>query len=89
MILKRLFDIVFSLIGLVLLAPLFLFLVILIKIRMPGDIFYRQTRAGRHGIPFTMVKFRTMEMHSSGTTVTVRAIFTPLAIILLPLPVVQ
>ena len=50
--LKRLFDIIFSLIGLILLSPLFLFIAILIKLEDGGSIFYRGTRIGKHGNPF-------------------------------------
>ncbi len=57
---KRAFDIVASLIGLILLSPLFLFIAILIKRDSPGPVFYWGPRIGRHGITFKMLKFRTM-----------------------------
>jgi lipopolysaccharide/colanic/teichoic acid biosynthesis glycosyltransferase len=57
---KRLFDIVFSLLALVLLAPLLLLAGIGIRLSSPGPILYRARRAGRNGTPFVMHKFRTM-----------------------------
>ncbi len=62
--LKRLFDIVASLLGLMLLFPLFALLSILIKRESPGLVFYRGLRAGRHGNPFRICKFRTMVMNA-------------------------
>ena len=59
-ILKRLFDIIFSLVGLLLLLPLFVFIVVRIKLDSKGPIFYRGKRIGRFGKPFRIYKFRTM-----------------------------
>ena len=58
--LKRLFDIIFSLIGLVVLFPFFLFIGILIKSGSRGPVFYRGVRIGRFGKPFKIYKFRTL-----------------------------
>ena len=58
--LKRLFDIIFSLIGLVILFPLFLFIGALIKFGSRGPVFYRGVRIGRFGKPFKIYKFRTL-----------------------------
>ena len=58
--LKRLFDIIFSTIGLILLSPVLLLLAILIKIDSPGTVFYGGVRIGQFGKPFRMYKFRTM-----------------------------
>jgi lipopolysaccharide/colanic/teichoic acid biosynthesis glycosyltransferase len=58
--LKRLFDIVASFLGLLLLCPLFVALAILIKRDSPGPVFYRGLRAGWHGKVFRIFKFRTM-----------------------------
>lgn len=58
--LKRVFDIVFSLIGLVLASPIFLFLSIWIKLDSPGGIFYLQERIGKDFKPFKLYKFRSM-----------------------------
>lgn len=58
--LKRLFDIVFSLIGLVVLSPLFLILAIIIKKGSKGPVFFRGERIGKSNKPFKIYKFRTM-----------------------------
>jgi len=58
--LKRLFDIGFSFIGLVVLSPLFLFIGILIKSDSKGPVFYRGVRVGGFGKPFRIYKFRTL-----------------------------
>jgi len=57
---KRLFDVAFSFILLVLLAPMFLFIAFAIKLESSGPLIYRQRRIGRNGIPFSYLKFRTM-----------------------------
>lgn len=57
---KRLYDVVFSFGGLVLLAPLFAMIGALVKIADGGDIFYHQARVGRGGREFLICKFRTM-----------------------------
>ena len=57
---KRLSDILFSMIGLVLLSPLFLLLSIAIKIDSKGPVFYRQERITTYGRTFRIFKFRTM-----------------------------
>lgn len=78
---KRLFDIVFSILGLVLLLPVLAVVAFLIKLRMPGGpIFYRQQRVGRHGELFTMVKFRSMQVGKDASSVSVagEARITPL-----------
>jgi lipopolysaccharide/colanic/teichoic acid biosynthesis glycosyltransferase len=74
MYLKRLFDILASFLGLLILWPVLLVVAVLIKIKMPGGpVFFRQQRVGRHGKLFTLVKFRTMSMGHSGSTVSVKA----------------
>ena len=55
---KRVFDATIAATGLVLCAPLFL--VIALLVRLSGPIFYRQVRSGERGEPFEMLKFRTM-----------------------------
>ncbi len=62
--LKSFFDIVFSLIGLVLISPLFLIIVLLIKLEDKGSVFYRGVRVGRSGKAFRMFKFRTMVVNA-------------------------
>jgi lipopolysaccharide/colanic/teichoic acid biosynthesis glycosyltransferase len=58
--LKRLFDIIFSLMGLLALAPVFVVISLLIKWEDDGPVFYRGVRVGRSGKPFKIFKFRTM-----------------------------
>jgi exopolysaccharide biosynthesis polyprenyl glycosylphosphotransferase len=60
MMLKRLMDIVFAALMLVLLAPLFAALAIAIKLDTRGPVFFRQLRIGRSGQRFSMFKFRSM-----------------------------
>lgn len=57
---KRLVDIIFSSLILILLAPLFLITAILIKIDSQGPVFFSQSRVGKDGKPFPMFKFRSM-----------------------------
>ncbi len=71
MIGKRIFDLVFVLIGIVLLSPVFLLIAILIKLDSRGTVFFRQTRIGQHGKAFQILKFRTMRPDSGGLKLTV------------------
>ena len=57
---KRFSDIVCSIVGLILLSPVFLVIAILTKRQKNGTIFFRQERIGYGGKPFTIYKFRTM-----------------------------
>jgi len=57
---KRVFDIVVSLLVMVMLAPFYPVLVLLIKLDSPGPALYRSWRIGKDGKPFVMYKFRTM-----------------------------
>jgi lipopolysaccharide/colanic/teichoic acid biosynthesis glycosyltransferase len=58
--LKRSFDIVFAVVGLLLLIPLFILLAIWIQVGSAGGVFYRQVRVGKDGVDFYLLKFRTM-----------------------------
>ena len=58
--LKRMFDIVFSLLALIVLLPLFVLVAILIKLTSKGPVFFVQARVGRYGKTFTFYKFRSM-----------------------------
>ena len=69
---KRVFDVVCSLILLVILSPVFLILAIAIKIDSPGPVFYRQERITQYGRRFRIHKFRTMVQNADkGSQVTV------------------
>jgi lipopolysaccharide/colanic/teichoic acid biosynthesis glycosyltransferase len=59
---KRCFDLFFSILGIILLLPVFLFVTVWICIDSWGTVFYRQQRVGRNGIDFTLYKFRTMKV---------------------------
>lgn len=60
----RFYDILFSIIGLVLLSPLFTVLYLLIRIESQGGGFYSQERIGKNGKPFKLFKFRSMRIGS-------------------------
>ena len=69
---KRLFDILASGFGLLILSPLFLILAVWIPLDSPGPVFYRQTRVGRGGRDFRIFKFRTMRVGADkGSLVTI------------------
>lgn len=57
---KRIFDIIFSLLGIILLLPLLFLIAIFLKIESKGPVFYFQTRVGKNNIDFRIFKFRTM-----------------------------
>ena len=60
----RFFDIIFSIIGLVILSPIFIVLYLLIRIESKGGGFYSQERIGKNGKPFKLYKFRSMRIGS-------------------------
>lgn len=65
---KRAFDIVVSVAMLILLSPLYLILTLLVWYSSKGPVFYRQERIGLHGLPFEIIKFRTMCVHAESET---------------------
>lgn len=67
-ILKRAFDIMFSLVILILVSPLMLAIAIAIKLTSPGPVFFIQERVGLDNIPFQLVKFRTMRAPSANSS---------------------
>lgn len=73
MFFKSLFDRIASLFGLLFLSPVLLFVVILIRVKMPGGpVIFKQKRVGQHGKLFTMYKFRSMTVSHSGSSVSVK-----------------
>ena len=69
---KRIFDIVASGIGLIVLSPFFLVLAIWIKLDSKGPVFYRQVRVGRNNKDFRIFKFRSMRVGADkGSLVTI------------------
>lgn len=67
---KNVFDRVMALIGLIVLSPIFLILVIAIKIDSPGPILFKQKRVGIHKTHFNILKFRTMRIDTPKDTPT-------------------
>ena len=63
---KRLFDVLMSSLGLLLLGPALLLIALAIKLDSPGPVFFRQERVGRFGKPFRIHKFRTMRHEPQG-----------------------
>lgn len=64
-IVKRLFDIISSLIGIVILSPFLIIVAIIIKATSKGPVIFKQERVGLHNKPFNMYKFRTMYVQDS------------------------
>jgi lipopolysaccharide/colanic/teichoic acid biosynthesis glycosyltransferase len=71
-LLKRAIDIVFALLGLIILSPVLVALGAWVAMSSPGGPFYSGVRIGRGGAPFRMVKFRTMvtDIHQTGASST-------------------
>jgi lipopolysaccharide/colanic/teichoic acid biosynthesis glycosyltransferase len=65
---KRVFDIAFSTLMLILLLPVFLYFAIAIKLDSKGPVFYLQERIGRYGKAFNILKFRTMYQNAENGT---------------------
>ena len=72
MLIKRIFDFIASLLGLVVLLPVLLIIAILIKLNMPGPVFFIQNRVGKDAKLFKMVKFRSMQLGHNGSTVSIK-----------------
>ncbi|MGD9644900.1 MAG: sugar transferase [Pirellulales bacterium] len=71
---KRVLDIVGAVTGLVLAAPLFAVLALLIKLNSPGSVFFVQLRDGQGGRPFRLYKFRTMRVGADEEKHSLRAL---------------
>ncbi len=80
---KRAFDLVAVTFGLILLAPVFIIIAILIKLDSPGPVFYKQSRIGEFGRQFQMYKFRSMhtdadpEIHKAYVTWLIKENISP------------
>jgi O-antigen biosynthesis protein WbqP len=68
--LKRMFDILLSIICLFLFLPLCIFISVLIKLDSSGTVFFKQIRIGRNGQPFRIFKFRTMQSNAPAEVAT-------------------
>ena len=62
--LKRLFDLLFSGLGIIILSPLILLIAVFVKLDSRGPVFFKQHRIGRNGREFMMVKFRSMKFET-------------------------
>jgi len=60
MIIKRVFDLFCSVVGLIVLLPILVCIALGVKMDSPGPVLFRQIRVGRFGKPFRIYKFRTM-----------------------------
>lgn len=67
-VMKRVLDIVFSILIIVITSPLMLLIAILVKAGSKGPVFYRQRRMGLNGATFNMLKFRTMPVDAESKT---------------------
>lgn len=76
---KRILGLIFSLVGFIILIPIFLIISILIKLTSKGPIFFKQERIGRNGKIFNMYKFRTMIVNAEniGDGIRVRSMNDP------------
>ena len=63
---KRLFDVTAAAFGIVLLVPLLIVIALLVRQDSTGPVLFRQRRVGRAGVPFDILKFRTMRVEAAG-----------------------
>jgi lipopolysaccharide/colanic/teichoic acid biosynthesis glycosyltransferase len=64
---KRLFDVLLSLLGLIVLSPILILIAIAVKVNSKGPVFFRQKRVGRYSKPFILYKFRSMTLFQLAT----------------------
>jgi exopolysaccharide biosynthesis polyprenyl glycosylphosphotransferase len=74
LLLKRAFDLISSATAVLLLSPAFLATAIAVKLDSPGPVFFRQTRVGKNGRPFKMLKFRSMRIDAEARLESLRAL---------------
>ena len=67
---KRVFDVACSLLGLILLSPLFLLAALAVGLTSPGGVLFRQERMGKDAVPFRILKFRTRYVNHGGLRIT-------------------
>jgi O-antigen biosynthesis protein WbqP len=67
---KRIIDLILALLGLIVFSPLFLLLIIAVKLDSPGPVFFKQRRVGRGKREFMILKFRTMRIDTPKDTPT-------------------
>lgn len=66
-VIKRLMDIVASIIAITILLPVYIVMAILVKTSSKGPVFFLQERIGKNGVPFNIIKFRTMVVDAEKT----------------------
>jgi exopolysaccharide biosynthesis polyprenyl glycosylphosphotransferase len=71
---KRVYDLVFASLGMLVTLPLWIAIALLVKLTSPGPIFFRQRRVGHRGRPFTILKFRTMRVGADEMLAELRAL---------------
>jgi sugar transferase (PEP-CTERM system associated) len=67
-ILQSIYSPVLALFGAIVLSPVMLLTALLVKVTSPGPVFFRQTRSGKNGTPFTLYKFRSMREDAEAET---------------------
>ena len=67
-VIKRIFDVIFALLVIVALAPLWVVIAIWVAVTSPGGVFFRQKRTGYKGEEFDMLKFRSMYVNPQADT---------------------
>ena len=67
---KRVFDFLVSLVGLIAISPLLVLIAVVVKSDSPGPALFRQIRVGKNGVPFRIRKFRTMYIDNRGLELT-------------------
>ena len=67
-LLKRLFDLLGSLVLIIILSPLMLFTALMVRLSSPGPVFFVQNRVGKYKKPFKMLKFRSMKVNDRQDT---------------------
>jgi lipopolysaccharide/colanic/teichoic acid biosynthesis glycosyltransferase len=67
---KRTFDVLSSLLALIVLSPLLFIIGVIVRNESEGGAFFRQIRVGKNGEPFTLLKFRSMRSDGSGPLIT-------------------
>jgi lipopolysaccharide/colanic/teichoic acid biosynthesis glycosyltransferase len=70
---KRILDVTAALVGLLLVSPVLVLAAIAVKVSGKGHVFFKQARSGLHGVPFQIVKFRTMHPATDGNAPLVTA----------------
>ena len=69
---KRIFDLVFSILGIIIIFPFCIVVSIAIKLNDKGPVFFKQTRIGLNGKPFQILKFRSMKIDSKNMLIALK-----------------